>query len=592
MKALKKLELSETEFLSEEISEVDLSSIEPEVNPKTVRFPFTLQKANFYVDAEFRRVFGREVNTRTKVMRNEPVHHRKLWLVKPYRPWMKPDISEGALEMVPSPEGFIVALDQQSDRAVDLAVEFARVIRTHDLHALQDFVARHPYHVNGLLSLAQVCNQRANHEEAFILIKRALYTMETNFHHSFQPFPRQAAPTVSLHPKSYATLGRGLWEYMHCLHGQGLFGTALEVGKLLLLCTQDPLTQEEQLRDPMHILLHVDYYAIRARRYAFFDEIAPLCLEWFLPNVAFNKALGLFQSLPRVDDVVSELNDITIADCKWNAPCTTASSALIRACLLYPLAVHVLVEKAGANLSSMPASTETDQAKRTWGDLLTLPPLRNFDTPAGMPSTLVRAFVDNAVAYKSTTILQWLYRCCMKIDQWCASPVFTADLERQKKEWLGINTCTLPDEAATPALWNSYSDLMSAECREDSNRVLPKVISTALDEAEGATAAYLDGLEPNPIRTMLTLPWADVSLQSHPAIVFFHCMLPWGKIERGAPPVRIRDIGVGFVRTIKDVLFSIAMNAGVVVLYHIPAAIWRGVTSLISRLNSLRRRRG
>eukprot|EP00397_Hematodinium_sp_SG-2012_P021763 GEMP01022503.1.p1 GENE.GEMP01022503.1~~GEMP01022503.1.p1 ORF type:complete len:713 (+),score=116.85 GEMP01022503.1:65-2203(+) len=531
IKARKKLqeESTEQELLSEEGVETpdgDMADSHTRVpsSPSTYSFPLTLQKSNFCVEAEFRRVFGREVNTRQqRSARNEPLHHRKLWLTKPSRPWQKPDVSAGALEMLPTPEGFKIDIPQNNDKALDVAVEFVKVMRTHDMGSLQDFVSRYPFHVNGLLSFADVYNQRGNHEEAFLLIKRALYVLETHFHHTFQPFPRPGSePNVFLHPKSYASLGRALWDYMHCLNGQGLFGTALEVGKLLLACEQS-----DKLADPMHILLRLDYYAIRAKRYSFFDDIRSLHFEWFLPNIAYNISLSYFQQLSKVDDVLRELEEVTIADCKWNAPCRSASTALLRALVLFPLAVHALVEKGGRSMTSA-----VDPRRKSWNELLLLPVLQNFDAPALMPSALTASFGDNAVLWRSSTVALLLYRCCSKIALWSESSVFEAELLDNKREWIAYMN---GDEHRD--FWNCYSNVIAAECREGPNRVLPKAISDSMEDFERAAQSNMaDYL--NPANNQLVLPFETVSLLSHPLVVFFHCLLPWTKIERGAPPVQ------------------------------------------------------
>jgi len=531
-KKLEQYELEEKQILDDleqlDTTELDQVVAESSGGPLTGSFPIILQKANFCVDSEFRRVFGREANKlqNNKYQRNQPMHFRKLWLVKPTKPWVKPDVTQGALVMNHTPDGFLIELPKDNEKALAVAVEFVQVLKTHDLGALQDFVRRYPYHVNALLSLAEVCNQRGNHEEAFLLIKRALYTLESHFHIAFHPFPRLGmAPNVYLHRKSFSTLGRALLEYMHCLNGQGLFGTALEVGKFILLCEQGPA-----LVDPIHVMLFLDYSAIRARRYTFFDEIHSLHFHWFLPNIAYNTALAYFNQLPKADDLLDELNELYAEDCAWDSPCKNAATALIRAIIMYPLIPPVLVEKAKIDIN-----TSQELHGKKWADIFLNPIFRDFRTPANICPTATTAFVQNAVLWRSPVVITFLYRCCRKLDTWTESSVITEDIRKAKTGWI-----THTDSETYQPLWDSLSDILASECKEGvAERILPKSITDSMEEFEVMAQNFMAEQLLGHNQAFPELPFTTISLQTHPLFVFFHSIIPWAEIKQGAQPFQL-----------------------------------------------------
>jgi len=518
-------DLDQMEVPEEEESQDDENEY-PELENK---FPIVLTKANFCMDTEFKRVFGKDVDKVKKQYRNEPLHFRKLWLIKPDKPWLKPDTSLGAMEMTPSADGFIVDLPANNEKAISVALEYDQVVKTHDFQALHYFVQQYPYHVNGLLSLAEVCNQRGNFEESSMLIKRALYSLECHFHISFQPFPKPGImPNVHLHKKSYATLGRALWEYMHTLNGQGLFSTALEVGKFILLCEQ-----KDELVDPLHVTLLLDYFAIRARRYTFFDEIVPLKLHGFLPNVAYNTALCHYNQLSRGDDVLEEINEMNVKDVFWDAPCKKSAPALCRAILMYPNVVKDLLTKAKVDIFSSP-----EPMQKKWDDIFNNPIFRDTRLPNQFNGAATHAFLYTAVLWTSQQVVQFIYRCCKKMDQWSQAPVIKDELLKSKTEWLD----TMNGEEHKP-MWYSLNDILASEVRDSAKeRIHPVKISEAMEEFDNGTRDAMNyhqrafNAGPGGER----YPFQFMSLQTHPSILIFQSFLPWAEIKHGHPPFRFK----------------------------------------------------
>ncbi|CAK0857503.1 unnamed protein product, partial [Prorocentrum cordatum] len=274
-------------------------------------------------------------------------------------------------------------------------------LRSQDPQQLQHFLQRSPFCVDGLLTLAEYFRSQNSPEQASILVRRAVYAIECNFHASFSPFSATGVGRASQRPRVRLRLSddpswpgwswlRALWLHMQGLAGQGMHRTALEVCKLLLATTLP--------RDPLHVLIWFDYLCLRAKQHDALWRLAACAvpeyrlhgleqehlvsnLEMVLPNFAYSAALAAFLKGGRPPDPAG-LNEVCVADVA--APPRAAQEAaeggeaadaharLMRALLYFPLALRPLLEEMGAKIHG--PSPGGSASREAWSDLLARPP--------------------------------------------------------------------------------------------------------------------------------------------------------------------------------------------------------------------------
>lgn len=172
----------------------------------------------------------------------------------------------------------------------------------------------HSYHVDALLQVSELCKLSEDLAMAAEFVERALYSLESAFHPSFNLATAQCrldyrkqqnrALFITLFKHLGFVGGRACYRqvsrYNLCCHGmilrrKGLkklhenFRTSLEFCKFLLSLDHS---------DPLAVILSMDFYALRAREYEWFVEF---CNLWEssrnltqLPNVAYSLALAHF----------------------------------------------------------------------------------------------------------------------------------------------------------------------------------------------------------------------------------------------------------------------------------------------------------
>ncbi|XP_071957587.1 ribosome quality control complex subunit TCF25-like [Antedon mediterranea] len=242
-------------------------------------------------DNEMRRIFGSQV-VRSEHRRKERRKNiqKSGWLVSPRPNW--PPISKTGLSMTlgSSKNGYQYFNFEHSKEYQKVEFQFLDAVESYNPSNLISLVNMHPYHINSLLQLSEVCKMSEDLQMATELIEKALYCMEGSLHTLFN----LAQGTCRLdyrHPENRA-LFLALFRHLVYIGNKGSYRTALELCKLLL--GLDPNG------DPICILLMMDFYAIRSEQY---DYLIRLYNEWEshknlsqLPNFAFSTALAHFHS--------------------------------------------------------------------------------------------------------------------------------------------------------------------------------------------------------------------------------------------------------------------------------------------------------
>jgi hypothetical protein len=209
---------------------------------------------------------------------------RKTLMISPRPNWTKPPTYVGGgLRMVPvdaseflgggggcwpnaDGDGCSFFEFEESDgyQATQGQFEFAQA--TNDPNSLIQMLHRHPYHIDTMLTLAEVYRHMGEMDSCAELISKCVYAYECSWHEAHAA--AMAAGCARMRNASRASKGyfTALFRHMQLLGKTGCFATALETAKLLL--SLDPCN------DPTRVLLAIDYYALCSGDYRYVLELA------------------------------------------------------------------------------------------------------------------------------------------------------------------------------------------------------------------------------------------------------------------------------------------------------------------------------
>ena len=449
----------------------------------------------------------------------------------------RPDVAAGGSAHMTEPRRDIFHLSSvpNSAKAKDLEETYVEICRQQNPDLLMAFIRQEGnLHADALLVLAEMLRMQGEMEQGLKFLKKALFVLECNFLGTFKPFaegsfplrkpeasvPRQFEEGLwevgswavvnspsgssagassssagatgaaseqnvstlrtrpqSLSPRAQSVLGRALWLYMVTQGEQGLFNTALEVGKLLWKLTyfggensrlwsakwEEPQDNYDNFFpseaecpttgtsgaagsddgaspktykgfDPAHLLIHVLFYAVRARKYEVvelfcgfnggvvskeaycaslpaekLDPPNPNSLRYFdadrfrcftsssvkavadppvdgtgkkfrrphpalsnlYPPMCYTMALTAFFQAESPNQL-RHFQNLAVSDiCNWTKPGRDGAERLCKALYLYPFVFRMLLEKAEVSLDSKPASSRgISNPNHTWRILL------------------------------------------------------------------------------------------------------------------------------------------------------------------------------------------------------------------------------
>uniref|UniRef100_A0A2M4BEU1 Putative transcription factor 25 n=1 Tax=Anopheles marajoara TaxID=58244 RepID=A0A2M4BEU1_9DIPT len=166
--------------------------------------------------------------------------------------------------------------------------KFLDAVEGMDSEVIIHIINQHPYHVDSLIQLSELCKMSEDHAMASELIERALLALESSFHTMFSL--TQGNCRLDYRRQENRALFITLFKHGQHLESRACSRTALEIAKLIL--SLDPTN------DPLAMILIVDYYAIRAKQY---EWLVTLYDEWEatnnlsqLPSMAYSYAMALF----------------------------------------------------------------------------------------------------------------------------------------------------------------------------------------------------------------------------------------------------------------------------------------------------------
>ncbi|XP_029732440.1 ribosome quality control complex subunit TCF25 [Aedes albopictus] len=298
----------------------------------------SVQHKNLNPQYEMKRMFGSKVvadqqNKRRNNNRGAaPRTLKSTYLVNPKDSWPPVGKSGIYMNLVQAPEQTLGGTSKGvADKNViyfafehnpsyrQIQQKFLNAVESMDSDNIIKIINQHPYHVDSLIQLSELCKMSEDHAMASDLIEHALFALESSFHTMFSL--TQGNCRLDYRRQENRALFVTLFKHSQYLESRACSRTALEVAKLIL--TLDPVS------DPLAIILMIDFYAIRAKQY---EWLVQLYDEWEatnnlsqLPNMAYSYALALFH-LKRMD---------------------AADRALQYALLMFPAVLRLLLNELG-----------------------------------------------------------------------------------------------------------------------------------------------------------------------------------------------------------------------------------------------------
>lgn len=223
-------------------------------------------------------------------MRGGRAHLRTTWLVSSKENW--PPIPKGGLSMSlveSKPPGCPYFTYEHSQNYRALEKRFLEAVESLNPDNIVTIINEHPYHIDALLQVSELCKLSEDLSMAAELIERALYALECAFHPMFNVL--QGNCRMDYRRQENRGFFITLFKHLQFVGDRFCYRTSLELCKLLLSLDADG--------DPLAVKLFLDFYALRAREYEWFIELFE---EWEslknlsqLPNFAYSIAIAHFQ---------------------------------------------------------------------------------------------------------------------------------------------------------------------------------------------------------------------------------------------------------------------------------------------------------
>lgn len=307
----------------------------------TTKSLLTVQHKNLNPQYEMKRMFGSRVvadhqQNKRRNNRGAPRILKSTYLVNPKDSWPPVGKSGIYMNLVQAPDStaggtsscipkgmtdknVIYFAFEHSPSYRQIQQKFLNAVESMDSDNIIKIINQHPYHVDSLIQLSELCKMSEDHAMASELIEHALLALESSFHTMFSL--TQGNCRLDYRRQENRALFITLFKHSQYLESRACSRTAMEVAKLIL--TLDPDT------DPLAIILLIDFYAIRAKQYEWFvqlyDDWEPTNNLSQLPNIAYSYALALFH-LQRTE---------------------AADRALQYALLMFPAVLRKLLEELG-----------------------------------------------------------------------------------------------------------------------------------------------------------------------------------------------------------------------------------------------------
>ncbi|KAJ6833738.1 transcription factor 25 [Iris pallida] len=355
------------------------------------------------------------------------------------------------------------------------AFEAAKAI--NDLNAIGGILRHYPYHIDSLLTFAEVFKFSGEHQSSADAISKCLFALECAWHPLFTPL--QGNCRLKYTHDTNKPLFTALFSHMKNMDRRGCHRSALEVCKLLLSLDSD---------DPKGALFCIDYFSLRAQEYAWLERFAEEYESdnslWLFPNYSYSLAVCRFylehEATPQTEK-------------------STSADLMKQALMLHPLVLQKLVDK--APLKDM-----------AWTQIL-----KNLLFGSAKPGSMT---LDHLISiYVERNYLIWRFPELQNLMKEAAQQV----IETMKKnssevrDWACIRKETFSSER------NEYSHLLVSDFSDTVPSLPPEELQQFMVGPQMVHEMPADDIGAAPERARML---RDVAGRN-PAVVFLESILPW-----------------------------------------------------------------
>lgn len=282
----------------------------------------TVIRKNLNAENELRRMFGREAVDENRG-RGSQFKKKNYIFATPKSNW--PPMTKCGIQMVvaktKSGITYFKYVHSKSNYQ-NLQQIFWKASHLADPHAVRQVLEIHPYHLDTLLHLSEVCRVSGDTQTASDLLNRALFCLEKAFHPSFNV--TSVTCRLDYNRTENRALFIALFRQILFVSLKSCWQTAFELSKFLYNLSPE--------QDPLACLLVIDTLALKVEDYnfvlQFIDEFNHSLKLTMLPNFAYSYSIAQFYK--EVVDGISHEH---------------SSDLLQKAILNYPMVAQLICEK-------------------------------------------------------------------------------------------------------------------------------------------------------------------------------------------------------------------------------------------------------
>lgn len=251
-----------------------------------------VEHRNLNAENEMKKRFGSHVVRAENRQRraHQRVYQPSSRLVTPKASWPRMGATGISMDLVDVKRGYSLFAFEHSPSYQEVQFLFLDAVESLNPNNISAILNAHPYHVDSLLQLSEICKMGEDYQMAAELIERALYCLERSFHTLFSL--TSGYSRLDYRRAENRSYFIALFRQIIFVGQKGCYRTALELCKLLLNLDPD--------EDPLGVLLMIDFYALQSEQFSFvirlFEEWEPHRNLSQLPNFAFSVALAYFRS--------------------------------------------------------------------------------------------------------------------------------------------------------------------------------------------------------------------------------------------------------------------------------------------------------
>ncbi|KAG2531334.1 hypothetical protein JM16_001094 [Phytophthora kernoviae] len=377
-----------------------------------------------------------------------------------------------------------------------LQEEFELLQRTHDPNLIGHFLQRYPYHIDALITMAEVFQHHGQMDHAADCIKRCMYVLELAWVDQFDVSKGNCRMDIKTeHNGMFFT---ALFLLMKLVGRRGCMRSAFETAKLVL--SLDPQG------DPMNVLLAIDYYALTSRQCQFLIDLVASktpAVDRF-PSSSIDAGSKKKAGSGSSEDISALPNlQFSLALAHYFLENETEAKDLLAAALLkFPTVLKPLLEKIAANTSSS-----------SWQPILSSRVFANAHNVDGEHQHLLDIYVTrNFSIWKVNDVQMFLLRSAQHA---LASPALVS---------------ANPQVLQLPASLHKYFRALSADFSDD--------ITTLPADHPMLQPPQLQNGQPLDAQALAALAQAQEEFEAgnlpadaNPLLLFLQTLLPWNHVQ-------------------------------------------------------------